>query len=230
MRRPWETSLLVGIVAILLAACQTVPQVPGTLGSNAIPSSNAEALPVASTPMPQGLPERDPPPGFVSFCMRFGDQCSSPTSEPAVLQLNPQTWSELAAVNSSVNAAIWPEDDKRHYGSGEFWTIPTDGYGDCEDYALTKRKLLANAGIPKRALRMAVVVTQRNNRHAVLTVATDQGDYVLDNESDDIQPWYKTGYNWISRQDTKNDWGWVALNDTPMQIATATAVSETLKK
>lgn len=230
MRRSWTALLIVGVLATLLAACQTVPQGSRIQTLKAISLLPPTALPQASTPMPQGLLEQDPPPGFVSFCMRFKDQCSSDASEPASVQLNQQTWSQLKAVNTSVNDAIWPEDDERHYGRGEFWTIPTDGYGDCEDYALTKRKLLAGIGIPMRALRIAEVMTRRNNLHAVLTVATNEGDYVLDNETDEILSWDKTGYHWIERQDAKADWGWVALVETPTQLATATASSETSKK
>ena len=50
-------------------------------------------------------------------------------------------------------------DDQRHYGRAEYWNIPTDGYGDCEDYALTKRRDLIAAGFPAQALRIAVVLT-----------------------------------------------------------------------
>ena len=178
-----------------------------------------------STPMPPGARLDAPPPGFVSFCMRFKDQCASAASEPDILPLNSPTWSELTAINARVNDAIWPEDDKLKYGRAEFWTIPTDGYGDCEDYALTKRKLLAEAGLPRRALRIAIVITRRNNRHAVLTIATDKGDFVLDNQTDNILPWKDTGYTWISRQDARDDWGWVALGGPRPYLVAGTASS-----
>jgi predicted transglutaminase-like cysteine proteinase len=173
--------------------------------------------------MPTGVPQRDPPPGFISFCMRFEDQCESTPTEASVMQLTPAAWSELRAINTRVNEAIWPEDDKRHFDRAEYWTIPTDGYGNCHDYALTKRKLLAEAGFPLRALRIAVVVTAQNERHAVLTITTNDGDYVLDNLTDEIIAWNQTGYEWISRQDAKNDWGWVALNGASSQLAEVTS-------
>jgi len=75
---------------------------------------------------------------------------------------------------------LWPR---------RIWTIPTDGYGNCKDYALAKRKDLAAAGFPILALRMAIVITPREKRHAVLTVATDKGDFVLDNLENDIVAW-----------------------------------------
>jgi len=153
--------------------------------------------------------------------MRFGSQCQAPDNQPETVSLTFQNWALLGSVNERTNAAIWPEDDERHYGRAEFWTIPTDGYGDCEDYALTKRKTLVDAGLPERALRIGIVVTPRDARHAVLTVATDKGDYVLDSLSDDIVPWNQTGYRWLERQDAANVTQWVALDAVPTQVAPA---------
>ena len=62
-----------------------------------------------------------------------------------------------------------------------------------------------------RALRMAIVITPKAERHAILTIATDKGDYVLDNLTQEILPWDRTGYRWLARQDDRNDWGWVDL-------------------
>ena len=88
-----------------------------------------------------------------------------------------------------------------------------DGHGDCDDYALTKRQKLLAAGLPERALRVAVVTNWRGDRHAVLTVATDKGDYVLDNMRGDVLPWNRTDYTYLGRQDANHPWGWVALSD-----------------
>jgi predicted transglutaminase-like cysteine proteinase len=171
--------------------------------------------------MPTGAEHGPIPPGFVSFCMRFSSQCQVSENQPEIAILTPQNWGLLGQVNERVNASIWPEDDERHYGRGEFWTIPTDGYGDCEDFALTKRKTLIDAGLPGRALRIGIVVTTRDARHAVLTVVTDKGDYVLDSLTDDVVPWNQAGYRWLERQDGSNVTQWVALDAAPTQLATA---------
>jgi predicted transglutaminase-like cysteine proteinase len=131
---------------------------------------------------------------------------------PAVVTLSPNEWLQLQEVNQAVNLAIKPMDDERHYGRAEYWNIPTDGFGDCEDYALTKRRDLIAAGFSAQALRIAVVMTPRNESHAILTVATDHGDYVLDNLTNSIQSWDQTGYRWIERQDPAKAWGWVSLD------------------
>src|SRR5258708_6494345 len=135
MLERWTTCFSLGACAFLMAACQAVPSTTAAWDEKPFPWT--AALPFVSTPMPLGAPLDAPPPGFVSFCMRFKDQCFSAANEPDILPLNAPTWSELAAINTRVNDAIWPEDDERRYNRAEFWTIPTDGYGDCEDYALT---------------------------------------------------------------------------------------------
>ncbi len=111
-----------------------------------------------------------------------------------------------------VNREIAPEDDMEHYGRAEYWTIPTDGLGVCHDYAVAKRQALIAAGIPELALRVAVVLTPQGERHAVLTIATDKGDYVLDNLHENIRPWSETGYTWLERQAPNSAWTWVAFN------------------
>jgi len=196
--------------AALLAGCQTVPT--NLQAMNIAPSPVPDSELISSTAMPVGKATNAAPPGFISFCYRFADQCapSSPT-DAAVLHLDGTKQALLDNVNRTVNHAIWPEDDMRHYGRAEYWDIPTDGYGNCKDYALTKRQALIKAGISERALRIAIVITPRNNRHAVLTVVTDRGDVVLDNLTDEIKPWTDSGYQWIARQDGAGELGWVTL-------------------
>jgi predicted transglutaminase-like cysteine proteinase len=163
------------------------------------------------------------PAGFISFCIRFPDQCAAPADQPETVTLTKQVWTTLEDVNAQINRAVKFEDDKEHYGRAEFWTIPTDGYGDCEDYALAKRKALIDAGLPEKALRVAVVRTWKGEGHAVLTVSTDHGDYVLDNREWEILPWTRSKYIWLSRQDAENPMAWVSLQRTrPLLLATAT--------
>ena len=49
--------------------------------------------------------------------------------------------------------------DMDHWGVIEKWSLPTDGYGDCEDYVLMKRKMLIDAGWPREALLITVALT-----------------------------------------------------------------------
>ena len=57
----------------------------------------------------------------------------------------------------------------------------------------------------------------------MLTVTTDKGDYVLDNQNDDILLWSETGYRFFKRQSQANPNAWVSLSDSQAAIATATS-------
>jgi hypothetical protein len=104
------------------------------------------------------------------------------------------------------------------FGREELWTLPITEpdrprgkekpLGDCEDFALEKRKALIEAGIPQDALYLAVAVSAVTGLHAVLVIATDEGDFVLDNMSEWLVEWNKTSYVWIQRQASTSllDW------------------------
>ena len=187
--------LLFLLVALLLGGCAT-------------PSPSL--LP-ASVPLPDTHERAITPLAYIDFCMRRPDQCAADPGPRTVLALDAAMWQRLKTVNHTVNTAIAPEEDQTHYGRNEFWTIPTDGHGDCEDYALTKRKELLDAGLPASALRLAVVYSIKTALHAVLTVSTDKGDLVLDNVTDAIVAWNATDFTWIMVQDKANPLWWDSL-------------------
>lgn len=161
--------------------------------------------------MPESSVQAAAPTGFVSFCLRFATQCIASPGSATAISLTDKAWKDLTRINRQVNDSIWPEDDEKHYGRSEFWTIPTDGLGDCDDYAVTKRKDLIDAGFPISALRLAVVYSPQSGRHAVLTVKTDKGDLVLDNLRNDIVSWNTTGFLWIERQAATDPLKWASL-------------------
>jgi hypothetical protein len=101
--------------------------------------------------------------------------------------------------------------DEEHWGVSDRWDLPADGFGDCEDYQLLKRRLLAEAGLPRRAMRMTVVVDETGDGHAVLIVRTDRGDVVLDNRTDAVLPWHRTGYAFVKRESQSSAAAWVSL-------------------
>ena len=130
-------------------------------------------------------------------------------------------WKELVRVNRLVNSRIRPMTDLEHYGVVEKWTYPDDGYGDCEDYVLLKRRMLMQAGWPREALLITVVRDRNGDGHAVLTVKTDQGEFVLDNQSEDIVLWSQTGYRFVKRQSQADPNVWVSIGDPYASPATA---------
>lgn len=179
-------------VTALLGGCASVAVAPSPSG------------PVAGTTLPEGR-EVPAPSGFIDFCQRNPGQCTGTTAS-AIVPISAATWTLLAEVNQVWNAAVKPMEDAAHYGRVDYWTIPEDGYGDCEDYALGKRKSLIERGIPASALTLALVQKADGPPHAVLTVRTNMGDYVLDNQNRDVLPWKAANYVWLARQTAGERW------------------------
>ena len=124
------------------------------------------------------------PIGWVEFCIEYDPECKTKPSQPRDVMLSTQAWKDLERVNLWVNTHVKPMTDMEHWGVVERWNYPDDGYGDCEDYVLLKRRMLMQAGWPREALLITVVRDKRGDGHAILTVKTDKGEYVLDNQND----------------------------------------------
>lgn len=149
------------------------------------------------------------PYGWVDFCNRRPEECSLGKLKPLDVRLNKSTWATMQKLNRRANDAIEPVTNLEHWGTlVDHWDYPVDGKGDCKVYALYKRKLLIEAGFPRQALLMTVVRDLEGEGHAILTVKTDRGEFVLDNLSDEIRPWDATGYTYVKRQsqDDPNVW------------------------
>jgi predicted transglutaminase-like cysteine proteinase len=161
------------------------------------------------------------PIGWVEFCGRAEAEGDCAVSElpERTLRADAATRRLLARVNRNVNAAVAPMSDLDNYGVEERWTYPVDGRGDCEDYALLKRRLLIEAGLPRQALLITVVREANGDGHAVLTVVTDRGDLVLDNKREDIRLWSATGYEFVKRQSAANPNVWVDLRAAAATLA-----------
>jgi predicted transglutaminase-like cysteine proteinase len=153
-----------------------------------------------------------PPIGFVKFCAANPGECKNIGRRVQRVAVTQNMWTKLQSVNAAVNGAIAPVSDAELYGEAEFWTYPVDA-GDCEDYLLLKKRQLEKLGFDSGALLITVVLDEKNEGHAVLTVATEQGDYVLDNRRNDIMLWTDTGYTFLKRQSQKDPRAWVALTD-----------------
>jgi len=151
------------------------------------------------------------PYGFVELCQRMPEECRPGPPEDQRLSASPERLSELDLVNRTVNREITPATDMEIYGQAEYWTIPTTR-GDCEDYALLKRKRLLARGWPASALLLTVVRDEKGEGHAVLTARTVQGDFILDNKVDEVKVWHRTRYEFIMRQSYLNPAIWMSLD------------------
>ena len=131
----------------------------------------------------------------------------------------------LDDVNRRINQVIAPATDLELYGVEEFWTIPT-AKGDCEDYALLKRRVLIARGWPASALLLTVVRDQQGEGHAVLTARTNQGDFILDNKEPNVKLWHETPYRFIMRQSYMNPASWMSLDPEQTWQSTLPATSQ----
>lgn len=210
MTKTLHRNLVAAACAGLAAALATALTAPAAL---------AAPLPTP-TPAAAVMGDARPIAGWIQFCNDYPSECVVDTSEAAEIRLDPQNWETIREINRRVNAAITPKTDWELYGVADYWTFPTEGYGDCEDYQLLKRHLLVRAGLPRRAMRMTVVIDEKGEGHAVLMLRTDRGDLVLDNKTDQILPWHQTGYVYVKRESTQRV-GWRSLGHATSPTVTA---------
>jgi predicted transglutaminase-like cysteine proteinase len=130
------------------------------------------------------------PLGFQLLCLQHPGECRGGGS--ASVSLTDSLLGTIERINAQVNHAIRPQNDR----GGDVWTIGASS-GDCEDYVLSKRRALINAGLPPSSLRIAYVKAQGVD-HAVLVIKTDVSDLVLDNLASNIIPLRNTGYRLVA--------------------------------
>jgi predicted transglutaminase-like cysteine proteinase len=167
--------------------------------------------------------EAKPPIGWVQFCNDNAGECDAQDGVARDVVLNAKAWSDLVRINRWANDNIKPVTDLEHWGVVERWDYPKDNLGDCEDYVLLKRQMLIKAGWPRSALLVTVVRDKKGDGHAVLTVKTDKGEFILDNQNESIVTWTESGYRFVKRQSQNNPNTWVALGDPPPATTTASA-------
>ena len=163
------------------------------------------------------------PAGWGQFCAEYAPECDTTELAARDAALTSQAWNELVRINRWVNEAITPLTDMEHWGVSERWNYPDDGYGDCEDYVLLKRRMLMQARWPRQALLITVVRDKQGDGHAVLTVKTDKGEFILDNQTEEVLLWSETEYRFVKRQSQTDPNVWIALGDSRPAAATATS-------
>lgn len=192
---------------------------PLVIGGATTQAQTLASLPNATQPIEKGGAAK-PIMGWVRFCEQNPSECAVDPNEPATVTMNQANWNLVVSVNRRINTKIKPITDMDHFGVVDRWDFPTDGMGDCEDYQLLKRKTLVEKGLPRRALRMTVVIDELGEGHAVLMVRTDRGDYVLDNKTNAVLPWDQTGYTFVKRE-SQDQVAWVTLGGRNSPTTTA---------
>lgn len=173
----------------------------------------------ASPWMVPGSPTSQPI-GHYEFCKANPGECTTHTRDLGPQHVTETIWRSIVTVNALVNKSLRPMDDFKIYGKNEVWAYPKD-VGDCEDYVLEKRRHLMREGLSLSNLLITVVRKGDGQGHAVLTVRTDKGDFILDNLTDAIRQWDQTGYVFLKRQTSGNPGSWVGIREDQGPLVSA---------
>jgi predicted transglutaminase-like cysteine proteinase len=98
---------------------------------------------------------------------------------------------KLTMINSRVNTLIGYASDREIHGKMDYWATPSEtlvaGRGDCEDFAILKMAALKAAGVPAKSMSLVILRDRKRDLfHAVLSVTTSQGHFILDNVHDKV--------------------------------------------
>lgn len=165
---------------------------------------------IASSKRPHlvALKDVSAPNGFSGVCARYDWACAS-GGQNAVEGRELLTLADR--VNLSVNQGTREISDDAQYAATEYWALPTARGGDCEDFALAKKKALIARGVAPGRLLIATVLDRKRSPHAVLVLRSDAGDFVLDNLTNRILGWRDTGYTFLRMQNPSSPGRWSAV-------------------
>jgi predicted transglutaminase-like cysteine proteinase len=172
-------------------------------------AQQAQATPAAAMRI---IGKANPPIGHYEFCQTYRSECAATAGDAGPIKLTEERWKTILDVNYTVNTNIKPMTDMEIYGVEERWAYPTT-VGDCEDFVLLKRKMLMNKGMDVSDLLITVVLQPNGEGHAVLTVRTDRGDFILDNMRNKVMLWSATEYTYLKRQSADHPGRWVKIQD-----------------
>lgn len=158
------------------------------------------------------------PIGHYEFCKQFSDECKVRSARKKAPKVTSYGWDVVSKVNSLVNDNVAPLTDWELHGQEEIWSYPGLA-GDCEDYVLLKRQMLIENGFSPSNLLITVVRRPDGEGHAVLTLRTSTGDFVLDNLTRDVKNWRDTPYKYLKRQASYHTGRWVNIeNGSPLIV------------
>lgn len=176
-----------------------------------VSSSAAMTAPASGLSMRTGGVTSQPI-GHYEFCRTHRAECIGSRRDPGAAKVTNFGWTMVREINAEVNRAVTPMTDKELFGKDELWSYP-DGAGDCEDFVLLKRRKLIERGFSPADLLITVVRKPDGEGHAVLTVRSTDGDFVLDNLEDDVRLWTETPYRYLKRQATFHPGRWVSIEN-----------------
>ncbi|UWQ35719.1 transglutaminase-like cysteine peptidase (plasmid) [Leisingera sp. M527] len=196
--------LLPGIHRVLAAGLMAAALATSAAAVQPLPSAEAppDLVPVSRQVLP--------PLAHARFCLRHPGQCAVRGGSPQPAGSAQAQLAAVVAINLAVNRDITPQADGTAQGITDEWRLNAVR-GDCEDYALLKRKRLLDLGWPSASLRLATVLTPAGTGHAVLIARFRGGDFALDNLTNEIRPWRETGYRFLKIQSETDPKTWYSV-------------------
>jgi len=149
-----------------------------------------------------------PPSGALELCKQYAWACAR---SGAISMSSAQEMQLVRQINRKVNASTHEVTDQLQYKTREVWALPTSRGGDCEDFALLKKRDLIEVGIDPSRLLIATVLDRQRNAHAVLVYRSSQGDLVLDNLTSTVKPWSAKKYLFLRMQNPDHPEKWVGV-------------------
>jgi predicted transglutaminase-like cysteine proteinase len=149
--------------------------------------------------------------GAAQFCERYPEDCKAKDKNQKIT-VTDRVRLDLIKVTTEVNLGFIYEEDISHYGMDDWWEYPTvDGKGDCEDFALEKKRRLIAMGYPQSALRLALVRAAKKGEadHVVLVVFTSNTNLVLDIRDNNAHWPNQTPYKFLYVQSSTDPREWV---------------------
>ena len=154
-------------------------------------------LPVASV--------SEPPDHYREFCSNYESACD--LEGESLVTWSPDVRERIEAIHSEVNQETEFVSDREALGLADEWDYPRGCRGDCEDFALEKRRRLVEAGFPSASLTMAIGFHEvQFFPHAVLLVESSKGTWVLDNLYESVLCWDALPYIFTHRERPDGQW------------------------
>jgi len=178
------------------------------LGGLTVPAS-ASDIPA----VPQNIAA--PPPGTVALCLRNPSLCQHAEAATAPVSMQDEILATNVEVNKRIQSRNLEDNPYKDGADASNWQmLAPGGVGDCKDYTLTKLFLLDWLGVPRGAMRLAVVHVPGSSdklNHAILIVRIGGTDYVLDNLTDEMRPLASVAYRVLAVQNPTEQ-VWIAAN------------------
>lgn len=152
------------------------------------------------------------PMGHTIFCQAHPLECSEAPGDTSFFTATSRDlYRVLDIVNRQVNATITSIPASSMSFKDDRWLL-LPLFGNCKDFAVSKRHQLLRLGWPSSALLLAEV-TLRTGEHHLVLVATARGEsFVLDNLTPYIVPLISASeYQWNRIESPENPRSWISI-------------------